>query len=387
MFRSLRLPIVFSAFVLLLGLSPALRAQEKKADDAKGEAEEKAPKVTLGVGDPAPPLKVDKFLKGEPVKVFKPGHIYVVEFWATWCGPCIHSMPHLTELQKKFKDKVTFVGVNIWERPYDEKTLGKVEEFVKKNDEKMGYTVAYDGPDRHMDKAYMEAAGQDGIPTAFIVSGEAKIAHIGHPMQPDFEKALEQLVDGKFDMAAAVKAYEKRRAEEEAERQQFRKIAALKNAAEDLIEKGQVDEALAKYDEIVELLPHLRLTVDLWKFNALMDHEKYDRAYALAENLISGSLKENADALNMIAWRIVDPQAKVAQRNVELAFKAAELGVRLTDEKEPAVLDTLARCYWLKGDKARAIALQTKAVELAKGNKEMQESLQETLDDYKKDAK
>ena len=58
---------------------------------------------TLSVGDPAPKLAVKEFVKGEPLKDLEKGKTYVVEFWATWCGPCRTSIPHLTELQKKHK--------------------------------------------------------------------------------------------------------------------------------------------------------------------------------------------------------------------------------------------------------------------------------------------
>src|SRR5260221_10369818 len=43
----------------------------------------------LSVGDPAPKLEVKEFVKGSPVKSFEKGKNYVVEFWATWCRPCL----------------------------------------------------------------------------------------------------------------------------------------------------------------------------------------------------------------------------------------------------------------------------------------------------------
>src|SRR5436305_10656081 len=96
--------------------------------------------VTLKVGDPAPKLQVDKWLKGDPIKSLEKGKIYVIECWATWCGPCIASMPHVTKMQAKYKDKgVVVIGVNVWERD-----LAAPEPFVKKMGDKMGYAVATD---------------------------------------------------------------------------------------------------------------------------------------------------------------------------------------------------------------------------------------------------
>jgi thiol-disulfide isomerase/thioredoxin len=55
------------------------------------------------VGDDAPPLVQGTYVQGEPVREFEQGKVYVVEMWATWCGPCVQAMPHVTELQREVR--------------------------------------------------------------------------------------------------------------------------------------------------------------------------------------------------------------------------------------------------------------------------------------------
>lgn len=129
----------------------------------------------LEVGDKAPTKLPSAWIKGERVPSLDPKKTYVIEFWATWCPPCVESIPHLTELQAKLKDKgVTILGV------HHVNGVEAADAFVRKQGKKMEYSVAKD-TNGSVGKAWLTAAEQRGIPCAFVVTG-GKVAYIGHPM-------------------------------------------------------------------------------------------------------------------------------------------------------------------------------------------------------------
>ncbi len=134
--------LLVAAAALLLPTS-ATHAQDRPAPPP----ETATPAPTLKAGMPAPEFRVESFLKGKPFTAFEKGRIYIVEFWATWCGPCVLSMPHLSELQREYADKgVTICGVNVWqEKEYSPATLDTVTKFVQTKGDGMDYSVACDG--------------------------------------------------------------------------------------------------------------------------------------------------------------------------------------------------------------------------------------------------
>ena len=67
----------------------------------------------LNIGDAAPAISHVTWLKGQPLGGFEKGKIYVVEFWATWCGPCKANIPNLTTLAKKYAGQVSISGIDI----------------------------------------------------------------------------------------------------------------------------------------------------------------------------------------------------------------------------------------------------------------------------------
>ena len=151
------------------------------------------------LGDPAAPLKIKTWIKGTPVEVNNGKGIYVVEFWATWCPPCRTTIPHLTELQTKFKKQgVTFIGVT-------DEDEDVVKPFVEKMGDKMDYTVACDDS-RATFTGYLQAYEQRTIPHAFIVAKSGAVIWHGSPMD-GLDEALGQIVAGKYDLAALKHAH------------------------------------------------------------------------------------------------------------------------------------------------------------------------------------
>jgi thiol-disulfide isomerase/thioredoxin len=353
----------WTAFALVAGLSA--QAASRAAD--------------LSVGEAAPKLEVKEFVKGEPVKALEPGHFYVVEFWATWCGPCRATIPHLTELQKKHED-VTFIGVSVWEQDQDE-----VKPFVEEMGDKMDYRVAMDAvpekgdaDDAPMAKNWMKAAGQNGIPTAFIINKDLKVAWIGHPAEMD--EPLEKIVNGSWDMNTAI-AEAKKAKEEQA------KMAKIQEKLQKAMQSEDPAQIVAAIDEIVKEVPEAGKNLTPLKFNALVQAGEEDKALEVGKSLMEGEAGENSQALNFIAWAIVDPDVKKkpGAKLVAFALEAAKKGDAMEDGKSPFLADTLAKAYFDSGDAAKALETQKRAVELAKGTDlEDEPTIKERLEQYQK---
>lgn len=329
---------------------------------------------TLDIGMPAPPLAVAKWLQGDPVEKFDSEHVYVVEFWATWCGPCRTSIPHLNELHERFADKgVVVIGQDCWERNED-----LVEPFVKEMGEKMTYRVAYDDKSQiekgAMAKTWMEAAGQSGIPTAFVIDKQQRIAWIGHPMDLN-DSLLTAVLSGTFDIELAKK--------ERAEQQKFLELAR------DLMRKLNVavaakdwDKARGLANEFEDAAPEkYKLTASLQKFRIAVTSKDAATINSLAAQM-SEHEKMTAMGLNQIAWQMA-LTTEVEGVDLELAERLARRGLELAEEtQKAAILDTLARVLFRRDLKDEAIARQKEAIELSEG--QQREGLQKTLEAYEK---
>jgi uncharacterized protein (TIGR03435 family) len=146
-------------------------------------ADENGPKI----GDIPPPLILAKTIQGPPTNEISwnklEGKVVVLEFWATWCGPCIKAIPHLNELAEQFKDKpVVFISVT-------SENEDVVRLFLKNHPIK-----AWIGLDDY--EVLNKAFHVEGIPHAVIVDATGHIAAITHPAEIKPEN-LEEVLAGK----------------------------------------------------------------------------------------------------------------------------------------------------------------------------------------------
>ena len=325
----------------------------------------------LTIGDKAPALDIEHWLSDRDGEFsgfdgFEKDKVYIVEFWATWCGPCISSMPHIVEIQNEYADK----GVQVISVSRED--LETVEKFLKRKvrgEKKKTYaelTSAYcltTDPDGSVNKDYMKAAAQGGIPTAFIVGKTGEIEWIGHPARMD--KPLEEIVEGKYDRDAFAKEFAKKQESD-------LMMASISN----LMRDGKAEEALKKVDAFIENADDTTPARAISRMKSMRNSIAMEVGGEVAVEAYKAMLESAGDDPRRIS-RLTSTVIKIRKAGdeiddqiVELACEAAAKAVKLAEEdgKDKATaraLNTHANLLYLCEKLEDAIAVQEKAVELS----------------------
>jgi len=163
-------------FTLMLLVVPQLRAQDER----------NMPAIRFVRNpDPAPDFKLDT-LDGKPLTLASSrGKVVLLNFWATWCGPCLAEIPDLIELQTKYKDRLQIIGLTVDDD--DPAAIGKVVQEAGIN-----YPVAMASP-----AVRFKYGGIAALPTSFVLDSQGRVVqkHEGLRDPALYETEIRALLD------------------------------------------------------------------------------------------------------------------------------------------------------------------------------------------------
>lgn len=366
----------FYLFLLLCGITVTGFAQNDQA-------------LSLNIGDPAPLLRVCAWIKGTPFQKFEKGNVYVVEFWATWCKPCIAAMPHLSALARKYKGRVNIIGVSIYEKKTT--SIVKIKAFVDSMGQRMDFNVAAEDSN-FMETGWFDASGEQGIPKSFVVDAEGRVAWIGYPKELD--EVLPKIVNSIWDIKEAL-----------ANRTLNKHLAELDDSArkelngyvgdaykQDYI--GKPDSALLMINEIIRKEPKLKYApfIASHTFSSLLKTDPH-KAYEYGKVVLVTPTYE-APAYYAIIGSIMWYSDKLALPAEIYKLGAEAYQVKIDQIPYPEIVDIsslyhkMAKWYWRAKEKSKAIEAEQKAIEALKSekgfSKEDMAAFESRLQQYKK---
>lgn len=302
-------------------------------------------------GDAVTPEALQKleWVQGEAPTAWEPGKLYILECWATWCGPCIAAIPHVDALYDKYKEKgLRVIGVDVWEDGKD-----KVVEFVKKKGDGMSYPVAYTGKGGPFEELWLKPAGVKGIPHAFLVK-DGKVIATSHPAA-----LTEEIIEGLLAGGDAEKAILDKINAAAAAQQAAASARAAFTAGK---EKNDAAAMTAAADQLAAVDPD-NIYVPLFRNEALIvakDWSAIDQYVGSLDNTNKLRLMLINSLGNTLSATEGVPTGTLAK--VTTAYEAT-----IKDRGMKTSVDgtLLSRLYWAMGDKDMALAEANQSVESA----------------------
>lgn len=299
---------------------------------AYGQEEEK---LKIGSAAPAGFGEHLEFIQGDAIQSLDSDKVYVVEFWATWCGPCKQSIPHLNKLHKELSPKgLVIVGIS-------DETPEKVRPFVKQMGSTMSYCVAVQKKDdQHMKTKWMKAAEQSGIPCAFVVNRKGKVVFFGHPMDPQFDRAVRLTVANRFDPELFARINDTLA--------EARRVAKLRDYR----------QAQSLYEKAIAEDPGTLIDIGFENWRMLKDQANDAAAAQAAIAKLLEQVKDDRFAL-LEATNYLATATDVKARDLDAAKSAADRLMEIAGgSDDPSVMSAVAAVAAARGDWSTAADMQ-----------------------------
>lgn len=303
------LATALSVFTIALA-APAAPAQNSAAVE------------TVPIGDRVPAMAIEHWIqvsdldsrgRYEPIKEPKPGTVYVVDFWATWCVPCIAAMDKVSALQDRYEDKgVRFVGLTDESLPLVVRFLrspvkGEDGQAQRTQFDRARFTLGVD-PDGSTARQLLPDEVRSIRPQAAIIDGEGTLVWVGLPKAEELPEILDAVLAGTWDADAYAERFER-----------------------ELAIQAEKDRIMAEED------------------------------WAAAKE----QFWDDADLLGKIAFGIAfNFGGRIQNVDPSVAFEYASRANELLDGKNAYALHSLAKLAANDGNLAQAVELQERAVEI-----------------------
>jgi tetratricopeptide (TPR) repeat protein len=350
--------------LLVLALAPVAQAQIA-ATPAPAQAPA-APK--LQIGDAAPALAVEQFVKGTPVAELPKGKAHVLLFWAPWNHASVDQLVEMSAVQKEYAE-VGLVVLAIASTDVTGTTLDKVKESLKERGDAVTIPVAWDKGTATKD-AFLKAAGRSQLPSVVLVDPQGRVVYVESALL--VRQFLDPLAAGTLDVTTMANWHHKAARATKTE-------ADLLTAAR----SSKWAEVLAFSSELLEVDPVGKGGHAQSRMLAQAKLGSPEKAIEWAKAWVDGAGRTSSEGLNAVAWTIVDPADPFPKSDLELAMKAVVRSAELTKHEDGAILDTLARVHFRKGDVAKAVEVQKKALEKLKpAQEQFRGQLQDALKEY-----
>jgi len=295
-----------------------------------------AQRRNLSIGDPAPGLNIEHWMHGEATSLER-GKVYVIEFWATWCVPCVQAIPKLSEMQRLYRDNdLVIIGISTEE----EET---VRNFVQRRGREIEYHIAVDSR-KSTHRSWMRAAERDGVPSAFIVGRKGKVQFIGNPYDSDFSQVLTAVLNGRYDAKL------------------FEQAKPMLEAAKRARDLRNWNQATRYYNQVLDLDARVFALVSLDIYEMLLvDMNAEDEADEFARKLLQQYSDDGGFLVHFARKVATDPAISDEKRDMDLAMKAANRAGQVLGSSHPDGLAVRAEINYLLGNYEKAVTFQRRA--------------------------
>jgi thiol-disulfide isomerase/thioredoxin len=318
---------------------------------------------SLNIGDNAPPLHFNTWLKGAPIQKLEKGKIYVLEFWSTWCKGCIAAMPKLSELSHRYKHAIQVISVDVQEMPTT--SVQRLQKFVDSMATRMDFSVAVDKGD-WMYKNWLLSSKQPGIPSSVVVNREGKIAWIGYAWL--LENVIEQVFNNKWNLDSATTKRKQDQYLAHLDDSLSIELMAFKPDFFKPNDLGKPDSSLAMINRMLAIEPRLKyaLLTAHNTFAALLKTNQ-EKAYEYGKVAITtavygepsyeaviGGIETLSDKLTLTP-KIYSLGAKAAQAEIDAVIYPHLVNM-------PKRYSRMADWYWRAHDTSNAVSAIEKAI-------------------------